>query len=262
LKAAALETHGVVSNPEPFVYLEEFADSAVTYCLKFWISDPQLHKKIEHHVRMNVWYRLKQKGYGIPFPMRTVEHIPMQARMRRELADAVRQRRYAIDNCGILAPLTDEEKQGLAEEAAEVMLGPEQALFHQGDPGSSFYIIRSGNADVLIKRDGVPETKVATLGPGDFFGEMSALTGEPRTATIRASGNLVCVEITKDELKEAFTKDPAMMDKMSQIIAERNTGRQKVAEIMNAQQQRDAVETQQKSLLSRMKTFFSRSLGR
>ena len=51
LKAAALETTGVAASPEPYVYLDEFADSSINYIVKFWISEPSLHKKIEHHVR-------------------------------------------------------------------------------------------------------------------------------------------------------------------------------------------------------------------
>jgi small-conductance mechanosensitive channel len=258
LKAAALETHGVVAEPEPFIYLQEFGDSSIVYNVKFWISEPEKHKKIEHYVRMNAWYRLKQKGYNIPFPIRTVEHVGLRSKSRDQQSTAVRERLRAIERCGILSPLSDEQKRQLADSASDVSLGPSQSLFRQGDAGDSFYIIRAGQADVSISTEGFKEAKVATLGPGDFFGEMSALTGEPRSATIRANGNLTVVEIHKDELKSIFETDGTIMEKMSQVIAERNVGRQKTSETANAEAKREVVTAQRSSILSRMKTFFTK----
>ncbi len=82
LKRAAMETPGVLETPPPFVYLEEFADSSVNYAIKFWISEPASHRKIEHLVRVNAWYRLREKGIVIPNPTYMVEHIN-QSRIRR-----------------------------------------------------------------------------------------------------------------------------------------------------------------------------------
>ena len=70
---AARDTLGVNANPEPSAALVSFDDSAITYKVFFWIAEPQKHGAIEQMVRTNIWYRLNQAGYGIPFPIRTVE---------------------------------------------------------------------------------------------------------------------------------------------------------------------------------------------
>jgi len=63
-------------------------------------------------------------------------------------------------------------------------------IVRQGDPGDSFYIIRNGNVQVILERPGRAPSAIASLGPNDGFGEMSLLTGEPRSANVLAETDL------------------------------------------------------------------------
>ena len=60
-------------------------------------------------------------------------------------------------------------------------------IVKQGDPGDSFYILRSGNAQVVLERGGRPPTPIASLGPNEGFGEMALLTDQPRSANVIAT---------------------------------------------------------------------------
>jgi len=97
---------------------------------------------------------------------------------------------------------------------------------------------------------------VASLGPGDFFGEMSALTGQPRTATIRAATPVSCVVIEKQDLLPIFQSDPGIMEKISAVVAKRNAEREAVLQDAGATPPAEAVVRQQKTLLGRMINFF------
>jgi CRP-like cAMP-binding protein len=66
--------------------------------------------------------------------------------------------------------------------------GTGEAIIRQGEPGAELFLVRHGEVVVSLERDGHEEVEVARMGPGDFFGEMSLLTGEPRSATVRAGG--------------------------------------------------------------------------
>ena len=61
---------------------------------------------------------------------------------------------------------------------------PGEVIFDEGDKGSALYIVRTGS--VLICRQGRPESPIATLGPGSFFGELALLDSAPRAAQARA----------------------------------------------------------------------------
>jgi small-conductance mechanosensitive channel/CRP-like cAMP-binding protein len=258
LKSTALETDGVAQKPEPYVFLESFDDSAITYAVKFWITEPAAHRKIETRVRTNIWYRVKEKGFSIPFPMRTVEHIHLDKKVEAQAASSTQDRYAAIKELWLFKPLSDDEKRALAKGANDLYLADGQILFRQNAPGETLYVIRWGEAEVLVNQPDGSQTVVATLPAGNFFGEMSALTGQPRTATIRAKGELCCVVIGKNDLSAIFAADPGMMDKISEVIAERNAHRQaKVQAASDAAAAKPAdVKSEQKSLLGRMLSFF------
>jgi small-conductance mechanosensitive channel/CRP-like cAMP-binding protein len=257
LTLATRETSGVMASPEPVVYLMDFTDAAVLYRVKFWINEPAKHNPIEHAVRVNVWYRLHGRGFGIPFPTYNIEHISLREKERKLAESARTHRMRALDAVPLFTPLTTDQKQDLADLAEDYVLAPGQTLFKQNDAGNDFYIICKGQVDVLVTAPGgAEERKVATLGPGDFFGEMSALTGQPRTATIRAATPLGLVRIEKEDLHALFERDPSIMEKVSEIVARRNVEREAVLQQAGAEESEAKVSTQQKTLLGRMMNFF------
>ena len=75
--------------------------------------------------------------------------------------------------------------EAIANAAVEQRFEPGQEIMRQGDVGVGAFIIRSGKVEVLQDRDG-KQVKLATLGPGDVFGEMALLDEFPRSATVRA----------------------------------------------------------------------------
>jgi NADH dehydrogenase len=80
------------------------------------------------------------------------------------------------------------------ERVSRAHFQPGDYIFREGDPSTSFYIIESGEVEVLrASPDGLTETVVAVLGQGDFFGEMALLENRDRSASVRARTN---VELT------------------------------------------------------------------
>jgi small-conductance mechanosensitive channel/CRP-like cAMP-binding protein len=257
LELATRETPGVIAKPAPVALLKDFTDAAVLYRVKFWIDAPARHVAIEHAVRVNVWYRLHGRGYGIPFPTYNIEHISTQEKQQKSAEKARGHRIRALDAVPLFAPLSRDQKRDLSDSADDWVLAPGQVLFKQNDTGSDFYIISQGQVDVLVTPEsGGEERKVATLGPGDFFGEMSALTGQPRTATIRAATPIGLVRIEKEDLQGIFEQDPSIMEKISEIVARRNVEREAIKQKAGAESAEDKVNTQKKTLLGRMMSFF------
>jgi len=75
--------------------------------------------------------------------------------------------------------------EAIANAAVEQRYETGQEIVRQGDTGVGAFIIRSGKVDIVQDRDG-KEQKIATLGPGEVFGEMALLDEFPRSATARA----------------------------------------------------------------------------
>jgi CRP-like cAMP-binding protein/di/tricarboxylate transporter len=85
----------------------------------------------------------------------------------------------------------------LAGELDEVSLAPDEVLFRQGDPGDAFYVVRDGQAQVYTG-DRPDASAPILVGPGQALGEMALLTGEPRSASVRAYGRLALWRMPAD----------------------------------------------------------------
>jgi CRP-like cAMP-binding protein len=91
-----------------------------------------------------------------------------------------------------------------------------QRILRQGFTGTGFYVILEGEAAVRI--DGIDR---ATLGKGDFFGDISILLGQPPVADIVALRPLRCLVLGGPELEHFLISYPKVMYRMLQSVARR-----------------------------------------
>ena len=104
----------------------------------------------------------------------------------------------------MFAPLPLPVVEQLARGLEPVSVPAGKTVFAQNDDADRFYVIVDGTVEVL--GDGVP---VATLGPGEVFGEIALLRRVPRTATVRACTDLQLQSLTRDRFLPAVTGVPA-----------------------------------------------------
>src|SRR5205085_3051620 len=91
----------------------------------------------------------------------------------------------------------------------------------QGDRGESLFVIRTGMVRIDKSLEGGPATTMAMMGGGDFFGEMSLLTGEPRTASIIAEDETEVVMVSKEAFAPVLTADTGIIVGLSAALEAR-----------------------------------------
>ena len=116
----------------------------------------------------------------------------------------------------LFADLRWPELEAVAHTFEEEVFAEGQRALRQGISGSAFYIVLEGEAAVLV--DG---TERARLGRGDFFGEISALTGDVPTADVRAETMLRCLMLPGPELESFLLEHPVVMLRMLHAEARR-----------------------------------------
>jgi len=216
ISQAAREATGVLANPAPKVFLKDFGESAVIYEIKYWIEDESLFNDIVDRIRTNVWYAAQRHGIRIPFPIRTL-HIERRGSQNQ---DAMATARASIRKQPFLQLLDEAQLGKLLAAARFERFGRGEKVIEQGAAGESMFILLSGEAHVHVQSQG-SEMRVATLRSGDYCGEMSLLTGEPRSATVVAGTDCEIWEIGKDVLAEILQENEALVKKLSELLAQR-----------------------------------------
>ncbi len=84
-----------------------------------------------------------------------------------------------------------------------------QTIIREGDTGSLFYILTEGEVQVSIRDAGGKDIILQELGPGGFFGELSMLTQEPRSAHVSAVSNVTLLALERDEFFDFLKKRPS-----------------------------------------------------
>ena len=106
--------------------------------------------------------------------------------------------------------LSDEERDALVREMEVETHNQGDIIISEGDAGSSMYLIASGEVKVFTRGNAGTPLYLAQLGEGDFFGEVSVLTGKPRTATITAGQRTELLRLDKTKLDNALARYPGI----------------------------------------------------
>jgi CRP/FNR family transcriptional regulator, cyclic AMP receptor protein len=108
---------------------------------------------------------------------------------------------------GLFGALSDEVLSGLASTLTVVMPEAGHVLFREGDEANTMFLVIGGEVEVMKRSRAGIDARVAVLGPGDWFGEMSIVDIQPRSATVRmlAPGRLV--RITSADFDALYRSD-------------------------------------------------------
>jgi small-conductance mechanosensitive channel/CRP-like cAMP-binding protein len=217
LTRAVQSAKNVLRDPPVKVFLVDFAESAVTYEIKYYMGNHARFNETNDSVRTNVWYELKRQRINIPFPIRTLQ-IPRRPTKSGE--GGQEGARQILREDRIFGCLSDEHLESLVKEARVNHFGRGENVIVEGDEGDSMFILLRGDASVSVSKNGT-SIDVASLSEGDCFGEMSLLTGERRTATVRANADCEVMEIFKTSMAAVLRDAPECVTQLSELLATR-----------------------------------------
>jgi small-conductance mechanosensitive channel/CRP-like cAMP-binding protein len=257
LLEAARDVPGVLATPAPDCFPTEFGDSAITYALRYWIDDVQREAGIDGEIRSRIWYATQRAGLEIPFPIRTVfVNRDAEELAAREHAAELDGRGAALAKTELFGGLEAAERDLLARSLRTERFADGEQIIRQGAPGSSLYLVRDGQVVVRLAVDGA-EREVASLGPGQFFGEMSLMTGEPRRATCAARGDTTCYVVSHDAFRHVLEARPQVAELISAVLGARQTALEGERENLSAEAQARRAEEASSRLLARIRDFFN-----
>jgi len=255
VKAALGGIPNVSSSIGPDCVLMDFGESWARYAVRYRLIDFRPDDPTDSAVRTRIWYALHRANIELAYPAHNVFVTQLDAARDQRKSDAEHRRRLdALKGVAFLAPLQDADREALAAGLRHEVYGPGEVIIRAGAAGDSLYLIRSGEVAVKIGVDGL-EREVAHLRAGDFFGEMSLMTGEPRRATVVAKLSTECYVVDKAMFEEIVRHSPELLTDIGRLLHDR---------WIELQGQRDGLSHEaeaarahaQTALLDRIKTFF------
>jgi len=235
---------GILREPSPWVKVDGFMDSGIHYNLRFYLEEYATLLEARDRILRRVWYAVTREGQTFPYPHREIVRKEPAPPFRME-AGAIRESLRRID---ILSPLEEEALDALVPHVRLRVYGRGETVVRQGEEGDSLFIVLRGALQVRF--DG---KQVGKLSEGEFFGEMSLLTGEKRHATVMAAEEVRLIEVSKEALSPVISSHPSILTGLSDRLERRL---EQIAAVRRATAEAVELPSPQDAILRRLKRFF------
>ena len=133
-----------------------------------------------------------------------------------------KEKQGSLSNVPFFEGVPQEILNEISQVTEEKVVPARAVIFRQNDPGDSFYVINSGKVRVFRRDSDGVETELSRLGPGDSFGEMALMTGDPRSAHVEAIEETNLTVLSKEKFDEILSENPrasmVIIKKLTDII--------------------------------------------
>lgn len=218
VREAVRFVENVSSKKRPIVRIRNLGDNGIDWEIKYWLEDYARYNETDSVIRERVWYAFQREKIDFAYPTRTI--YMEEAAAELSIEDYLESTTGQLGGIPIFEPLSDDELMKLAQSSLNRTFAPGEAIVRHGREGNSMFVITRGKVDVQLVQ-GSELRSINTLGVNDYFGEMSLLTGEPRTATVVAIEETEVIQISKLALKPIFDANPDLVQAIGEMIEQR-----------------------------------------
>jgi len=246
----------VARAPAPSCILVGFEAGNLLYELRYFLTDLQEDEYTDSAVRVHLFASLQRAGLRVAEEQRTVLAVAKDEAHAETVRQRELQRRLImLRQVDLLAPLSDEERNFVAERLQYAPFARGDIITKQGSIAHWLYVIAFGEAEVRFEQPGRAPRVIGTVRAGQFFGEMGLLAGESRNATVVAKTDVECYRLDRASFQALLLARPELANEVSKVIATRkpelDSARAEAAEAMA-----HPPEPAQPALLERIQRFF------
>ena len=218
LLSALLCADGILAEPRPDVVVEALTPNGIAYQARFWLDDYGHLAAARDAVATALLEQFGRAGIELAHPKR--EFRPRRTRSPPEPGTL---RRTLLRQLDLFAAFDDAEIAELGQAMRRLQVPVGTAVVRQGEAGDSLFIVAEGALDVLLSQPGLDgrPARLDRLRPGDLFGEMSLLTGQPRSASVVACTDAVLYELDKGHLEPVLRRRPELTRQLADLMAQR-----------------------------------------
>ena len=243
---AALGKNQALEEPPPQIIVNQVNNSGIEYLIWFWIEGEAWPELPRHFVIKSIIEHLQQAG------LKSDPNLPTPTAYIKENRENRVGRLAQIE---LFSQLPTQELQALASHVTTLFYKEKDIIVKQGEPAYTMFIIVEGLLNVFVG-DSERQVKVAQMLSGEFFGELSLLTGQARTATVIAATDVILYEISKENILPLLVQKPQVAEIISKVVAERELRTSKAYEHLAKKEEKKAhTETRAKQILLAIRAY-------
>ena len=126
----------------------------------------------------------------------------------------------SLRSCALFSHVGDDGLRSIAGQMRRRRFRRNEVIFHQGDLGDSLQVVASGGVKIVLPSAEGDEAIIASLKPGDFFGELALLDSSPRSTTATAMESTETLSLPRDQFLDLLADDPALVRALLHALAE------------------------------------------
>ena len=246
LLEACISCRSIESTPPPVVRLAEGVGQPYKYMVYVYFKDYPNHWGARSELLTAIQSYLKKKDILVSAIQYEIDNVPGQ--------------KVEFQTPGIFDLLQSQEifsridakhLELISRDCEIKSFASDAVVFREGDQGDSLFIVLSGVISVL-KKSGKKEIELERLGSGNCIGEMSLLTGNPRSATVKTITDVELIEVPKSGILQILKKKKDLLLVLAESMAIRQENIDSVV-MHDAESKSRAV----KQLLGKMKKYFN-----
>ncbi|KUE78549.1 mechanosensitive ion channel protein MscS [Aeromonas schubertii] len=237
--------------PMPDCLLMNVENGIARYAVRYWLTDLAADDPTDSVVRTLIDAALRRNDRRLTPPIFNIfmakEEKHQDARHKRHTAE----RMAVLQQLPLFAMLEEEALLQLADQLKFAPFVNGDIMLAQGEVTQWLFVLVKGEAEMLIEQEG-RTLLLGRLGAGDFFGELSLLTGEPSSFTVRALGTVESYRINQAMFQSLFMAREHMLQPLHQALTRRQ---QEQADLL-AREAHQPVPPQSRDLLDKLRSFF------
>ncbi len=252
------DIRNVAKFPAPSCVLMEIDKGYAYYALRYWLTDLAEDDPSDAAVRLHIYTALKRADIKLAVSEQNVHYTKEGGKRDEALHQREMLLRFkALRRIELFAKLSDDELRNLAERLKYKPFAKGSVITRQGSAAQHWlFIIINGETEVCLENENGEKNVVNVLHKGDFFGEMSLMTGAPRVASVIASSDVECYRLDKEAFEEIVIARPAIADEVAQILVERREQLNQAMQKFGGDGVQQVIYPQRMEMLEIVKRFF------
>jgi CRP-like cAMP-binding protein len=250
----------MAANPAPNCVLVDLHESYGRYAVRYFLDFLESDDPTDSQVRTCIYFALRRADIPLSIPAHAI-FVTEESTLRKEEKRA-RERETQIASLGrveLFSRMTDEERAALAAGLHYAPFTRGEVVTRQGAEAHWLYILIEGETSVRVSTEGGLEREVARVQAPSFFGEMSLMTGERRSATVVAVTDAECYRLDKSTFQQVLQRRPELAEHVASVLAKRRLELSVAKEGLDQEAAKRLLAHDEQDLLGRIRSFFGLS---